>query len=87
MDKKMIKLLGQDRVNSISGKSPEQLKEVIVTASRQKEEAKRELESNESYRRAKEDMKALSGATKDLNKELNAVIKLAVQLLEEKGAV
>lgn len=83
----MIKLLGQDRVNSISGKSPEQLKEVIVTASRQKEEAKRELESNESYRRAKEDMKALSGATKDLNKELNAVIKLAVQLLEEKGAV
>lgn len=86
MDAKLVKILGQERVNEMSGKSPEQLKEMIVIASRQKEEAKQELAANENFKKLKEDMKAMSAGVKDLNKELNAVIKASVQLLDEKGA-
>lgn len=86
MDSKLIKILGQDRVNEISGKSPEQLKEMIVVASRQKEEAKRELGENANYKVLKQQLKDVSSGLRDLNKELNAVIKIAVQLLDDKGA-
>jgi len=87
MDNKLIKILGLQRVAELSGKSVEQLKEMIVVASRQKEEAKRELAANDEYIRLKESLKAVSGSVRDLNKELNAVIKASVQLLEDKGAV
>jgi len=87
MDNKLIKILGLQRAAELSGKSVEQLKEMIVVASRQKEEAKRELAANDEYIRLKESLKAVSGSVRDLNKELNAVIKASVQLLEDKGAV
>jgi hypothetical protein len=86
MSDKLYKILGEQRMNELKGSSVEQLKEVIVTAERQKAEAKRELENNEKYQQIKLVKKDMEASMRDLNKELNAVVKAAVLILEEKGA-
>ena len=82
---KLAKIIGAERLEELKNSSVEKLKETIVTASMQKSEAKRELEANPNYQQLKADMKALKGGYNDLSKELNAVIRAAVELLEEKG--
>lgn len=86
MDEKLYKILGEQRMNELRGASVEKLKETIVTAERQKAEAKRELEANEKYQELKLAKKDMEASLKDLNKELNAVVKASVLILEEKGA-
>lgn len=82
---KLAKIIGAERLEELKNSSVEKLKETIVTASMQKSEAKRELEANPNYQQLKADMKALKGSYNDLSKELNAVIRAAVEILEEKG--
>lgn len=86
MEDKVFKILGETRVNELRAKSVEELKEVIVTAERQKSEAKKELAENEEYKLLKEKLKDVSSSVRDLNKELNAVVKASIALLEERGA-
>lgn len=85
IDEKVAKVLGDTRVSELLACDEQGLKDRIVTAEMQKEEAKRELESNDEYIRIKETKKDMEASLRDLNKELNAVTKACVQILEQRG--
>lgn len=82
---KAIKLLGVEQANEIRSFSEDQLRNLIVNASREIADAKAELEANSKYQEILEQKKAMSAGFGDLKKLLNVKIQLAINSLNEKG--
>lgn len=78
---------GEDVVRELEGMSVEDLNRRIAQANQAIAEAKSELDQNENYTKAKENVKLLSSGMREVRKRQNAIIAVAVQFRRDKGAV
>lgn len=87
-EKKLEKLhraLGPETVKEMEAMDETTLKKRIVEASQAKAQAAAELEANPNYQQVKSDKSLLEAGKREVNKRQNAVIDLAVHLLEGQG--
>jgi hypothetical protein len=87
-EKKMAKIettLGTDTVKEMEAMDSANLKRRIVEASKAKAQVAKELEDNKEYQRIKEDKSYLESGKREVNKRQNAVIDLALHLMEAQG--
>ena len=82
---KIVKILGEERVNEIQAKSKEELKEQIVQSEQAIKQAEEELEAKPSYQQLKEDLKAISQGLKEVRKFQKAISQLCLNNLEEEA--
>lgn len=83
---KIVKILGEDRVEQIAVLEENALRLHITNNAGAIKQAVEELEANPKYQEIKENLKALSEGMKEVKKHSNAVIQYALHLLEEKKA-
>jgi uncharacterized small protein (DUF1192 family) len=87
---KLAKKIGPDGdevIAELEAADVESLNKRIAQANQSISDTKAELEENENYVKAKEDVKLLSSGLREVKKRQNAIIAVAVALRKEKGAV
>lgn len=82
---KLQSVLGKDTVKEMEAMSEEELKQIVVTATKAMQEVVDELEKNEAYQEIKSKKTALESGKKEVDKRQKARIKLSFHLLEAKG--
>lgn len=78
---KLMKKLGNDTVAEIDSLGADSLKSLIVQATQTIEATKEELDANDNYQRAKEDVNHLSQGYREVKARQTAKIKYALQRL------
>ena len=87
---KIAKKIGpdaEDVLKELEAMEVADLNKRIASASQAISDTKAELNENEEYTQAKEDVKLLSSGFSDVKTRQNAIIAVAVQLRKDKGAV
>ncbi len=78
---RMIKALGEDTLKDMEAMDADTLKKRIVEANEAMRQAYDELEANEKYQETKANLSALTEGKRGVNKRQNAVIGVALHLL------
>ena len=87
---KIAKKIGpdaEDVLKELEAMEVADLNKRIASASQAISDTKAELNENEEYTQAKEDVKLLSSGFREVKTRQNAIIAVAVQLRKDKGAV
>ncbi len=82
---KAIKALGEETLKEMEAMDTDALKKRIVEANESMRQVDDELEANEKYQETRENLKALTAGKRDVNKRQNAVIAVALHLLNPVG--
>ena len=77
---------GQEVLQDLEAMDLADLNKRIAQANQAISETKAELDANEDYEKAKNDVKLLSSGFREVKKRQNAIIAVAVKLRKEKGA-
>lgn len=77
---------GEDIIKELEAADLEELNKRIAQANQSIVETKAELDANENYVKVCEDKKLLSSGFSEVKKRQNAIIKVAIQLRQAKGA-
>ena len=77
---------GQEVLQDLEAMDLADLNKRIAQANQAISETKAELDDNEDYEKAKNDVKLLSSGFREVKKRQNAIIAVAVKLRKEKGA-
>jgi uncharacterized small protein (DUF1192 family) len=86
---KLVKKIGPDGeevLKELEASSVEDLNKRIAQANQAISDTKAELNDNQEYVQAKEDVKLLSSGFREVKSRQNAIIAVAVQLRKDKGA-
>jgi len=78
---------GQEVLQDLEAMDLADLNKRIAQANQAISETKAELDDNEDYEKAKNDVKLLSSGFREVKKRQNAIIAVAVKLRKDKGAV
>ena len=78
---------GQEVLQDLEAMDLADLNKRIAQANQAISETKAELDANEDYEKAKNDVKLLSSGFREVKKRQNAIIAVAVKLRKDKGAV
>lgn len=78
---------GQDVLTELEAMEVADLNKRIAQANQSISETKTELEANEEYAKAKNDVKLLSSGFREVKTRQNAIIAVAIKLRQDKGAV
>jgi uncharacterized small protein (DUF1192 family) len=76
---------GEDVLRELEGMSVPEINKRIAQANQAISETKEELEANDKYTAAKNDVKLLSSGFREVKARQNAIIGVAVKLRQEKG--
>lgn len=77
---------GEDVVRELEAMTVENLNKRVAQANQAISDTKAELDENQKYVQAKEDVKLLSSGFREVKKRQNAIITVAIQLRKDKGA-
>jgi uncharacterized small protein (DUF1192 family) len=77
---------GEDVLADLEAMDVADLNKRIAQANQAISDTKAELDGNENYEKAKNDVKLLSSELRDVKKRQNAIIAVAVKLRKDKGA-
>src|SRR5271167_1970131 len=86
---KLAKKIGpdwEDVLKELEASSVEELNKRIAQSSQSISDTKLELDENQAYQKAKNDVKLLSSSFREVKARQGTIIKVSLQLRREKGA-
>jgi hypothetical protein len=78
---------GEEVLKELEAADTEELNKRIASSTQSISDAETELKANPEYAQAKEDLKLMSSALREVKKRQKAIIKVCVQLRKDRGAV